>query len=89
MAVKALNFKMDESDILDMKNVAGIYHMSVTDLVKNAIKEYTTELKNDPFYRLTMNVQDASAEESSEILKEIKNLSDDDLTIVSKKRFSV
>ena len=89
MAVKALNFKMDENDILEMKNVAGVYHMSVTDLIKNAINDYIAELKKDPFYRLTMNVQDASAEESAEILKDIENLSDDDLTIVSKKRFSV
>ena len=89
MAVKALNFKMDENDILEMKNVAGVYHMSVTDLIKNAINDYIAELKKDPFYRLTMNVQDASEEESAEILKDIENLSDDDLTIVSKKRFSV
>ncbi len=89
MAVKALNFKMDEMDILDMKNVAGIYHMSVTDLIKNAVREYITELKKDPFYRLTTNVQEASVEESAEILKEIENLNDDDLTIVSSKRLSV
>lgn len=89
MAVKALNFKMDEVDIRDMKAVAGVYNMSVTDLIKNAVKEYITELKKDPFYRLTMNIQDASAEESQEILEEIEDLSDDDLTIACTKRFDV
>ena len=89
MAVKALNFKMDENDILDMKHVASVYHMSVTDLIKNSIKEYIAELKSDPFYRLTENVQDASSEESEEILNDIENLSDDDLIIVSKKQFSI
>ncbi len=89
MAVKALNFKMDEADIRDIKDVAGVYHMSVTDLIKNALKEYISELKKDPFYRLTKNIQEASVEESDEILKEIGNLSDDDLTIVSSKRFSI
>jgi NACalpha-BTF3-like transcription factor len=89
MAAKALNFKMDEAEIMDMKKVAGVFHMSVTDLVKNAVKEYVTELKKDPYYRLTANMQDASAEESEEILSAIEGLSDDDLAIVSAKRFTV
>lgn len=89
MAVKALNFKMDEADIHDMKTVAGVYHMSVTELVKNAVREYIIELKKDPFYRLTANIQDASAWESREILDEIEGLSDDDLVITSAKRFTV
>ena len=62
MAKRAMNFKMEEADILDMKQVAGVFNMFVTDLIKNAVKEYLAELKNDPFYRLTANVQDASDE---------------------------
>ena len=89
MAIKALNFKMEESDILDMKQVAGVFHMSVTDLIKNAVKQYITELKNDPFYRLTANVEAASEEATEEILAEIESLSDDDLTISSTKTFTV
>ena len=89
MATKALNFKMDEADILDMKHVASVFNMSVTDLIKNAVREYLAELKSDPFYRLTVNVQDASDEESTEILTEIEGLSDDDLTIASTKHFTV
>lgn len=89
MATKAMNFKMDEAEILDMKHVAGVFNMSVTDLIKNAIREYLAELKNDPFYRLSANVQDASEEESAEILEEIEGMTDDDLTITSTKRFSV
>jgi len=89
MATKAVNFKMDEAEILDMKHVAGVFNMSVTDLIKNAVKEYLNELKSDPFYRLTANVQDASEEESAEILEEIEGMTDDDLTIASTKRFTV
>ncbi len=89
MATKAMNFKMDEAEIRDMKHVAGVFNMSVTDLIKNAVEAYIAELKNDPFYRLTVNVQDASDEESEEILTEIEGLSDDDLTIASTKRFPV
>jgi hypothetical protein len=89
MATRALNFKMDEAEILDMKEVAGVFNMSVTDLVKNAVKEYITELKKDPFYRLTANVQEASKEESEEILASIEEMPDDDLAIASVKHFSV
>ena len=89
MAVKAMNFKMDEAEILDMKNVASVFHMTVTDVIKEAVREYVDKMKNDPFYRLTANVEDASAEETAEILDEIKGLSDDDLTISSARRFSV
>ena len=89
MATKAMNFKMDEAEILDMKQVAGVFNMSVTELIKNAVKAYLAELKSDPFYRLTANVQDASDEEAAEILTEIEGLTDDDLSIASAKRFSV
>ena len=89
MATKAMNFKMDEAEILDMKQVASVFNMSVTDLIKNAVKEYLVELKTDPFYRLTANVQDASDEEAVEILNEIESLTDDDLSIASTKRFTV
>lgn len=87
MATKALNFKMDEADINDMKKVAGVFNISVTDLVKQAVKEYIEELKNDPFYRLTVNVEDASTEETEEILAEIDRMNDDDLSITSTRHF--
>jgi hypothetical protein len=89
MATKALNIKIEEDEIYDMKKVASVFNMSVTDLVKNAVREYISELKKDPFYRLTANIEDASSEESSEILNMLNNMSDDDLTITSSKQFHV
>ena len=89
MATKVMNFKIDEAEILDMKQVAGVFNMSVTDLIKSAVKEYLAELKSDPFYRLTSNVQNASDEEAEEILAEIDGLTDDDLSIASTRRFTV
>lgn len=50
-------------------------------------KEYVSEIKNDQFYRLTANVEDASEEEAKEILADIEELSDDDLAIASVKSF--
>ena len=39
------------------------------------------------FHRLTANVQEASADESAEVLNTIENLTDDDMTIVAVERF--
>ena len=89
MAARALNFKMDEAIITAIKDVAGVYHMSMTDLIKEAIMEKLVSLKSDPFYRLTARVEEASAEETEEILADIESLSDDDLSIATTKRFSV
>ena len=89
MSTKAMNIKMDETDIQEMKQVAGVYHMTVTDLIKNAVKTYISELKDDPFYRLTAQIQEASPEETEEILSAVSDLSDDDLAITSSKRFSL
>lgn len=89
MATKVINFKMDEEEIKDMKKVASIFNMTITDMIKEAVREYVDNLKKDPFYRLTANIQDASDEETSEILEEIEKLSDDDLVISSTKRFSL
>ncbi len=89
MAVKALNFKMEESEILAMKEVAEVFHISMTDIIRNGVREYIAELKKDPFYRLTANVRDASEEESAEVLSAIADLSDDDLSISSTKTFTL
>ena len=89
MATKALNFRMDEKEMLDLKKVASVFNISMTDLVKDAIKEHVSKLKKDPFYRLTANVENASEEETEEILGEIKNMTDDDLSIVSVKHVAV
>ena len=81
MAVKALNFKMEEEEILQMKEVASVFNMTLTDAYREAAKEYVEKMKKDPFYRLTANVRNASPEESAEILAEIENMTDDDLSI--------
>ena len=90
MAVKAMNMKMDENELLDWKHVATVYNMTLTELVRDACKDYVDRLKQDPYYRLTENVAEyASEEETAEILSEIDDLSDDDLSIASVKQFTV
>ena len=89
MALRAMNFKMDEMQIDDVKHVASVYHMTITDLIKEAVSEYLTKMKADPFYRLTANVEEADAAESAEILDAISSMEDDDLAIASSERFTV
>lgn len=89
MTVRAVNFKMDDAEINDMKHVASVYHMTVTDLIKEAVSEYLERMKADPFYRLTACVEDADEEETAEVLDAINTLSDDDLMISSRKRFTL
>ena len=89
MATKAINFKMEEADIADMKSVAAVYHLPISKMIKDAIKEYVTKLKNDPYYRLTANVVDADDEENEEILEAISKLSDDDLSISTVKKIAI
>ena len=84
-----MNFKMDEMQIDDVKHVASVYHMTITDLIKEAVSEYLTKMKADPFYRLTANVEEADAAESAEILDAISSMEDDDLAIASSERFTV
>ena len=89
MATRAMSFEMDESDVLKLEQVASVFGMTVTDVIKEAVREYVRKMKEDPFYRLTASVQEASAEETAEILGIIERLSNDDLTITSSERVSV
>lgn len=89
MTIKAVNFKMDDAELNDMKHVASVYQMTITDLIKEAVSEYLERMKADPFYRLTACVEDADEEETAEVLNTINALSDDDLMISSKKHFTL
>ena len=88
MAVKAMNFKLDEDRMMELKSVASVFHMTVTDVISEALNEYIQKLKKDPFYRLTVNAENADAEETDEILEEINSLSDDDLQISTVRKFT-
>lgn len=89
MAVKAMNIKLDENKILDVKSVASVFHMTMTEVITEALDEYLSKMKQDPFYKLTFNVQDASDEECAEVIDELNSLTDDDLLIEKTKTFNV
>ena len=89
MSVKAVNFKMEESEIMNVKRIASIYRMTFTDFIKEAIKDYLDKIKSDPYYKLTINIEEADAKESAEVIAAIEGLSDDDFAIVSSEQIIV
>ena len=89
MASKAVNLRLDERDILDIKNVAAAFHMTFTAIIREALNEYLPKKKNDPYYRLTANVAMAPDDEAEEILSTVESMSEDDLSISSTKKFRI
>ena len=89
MATKAFNIKLDENRLADVKRVASVFHMTMTDVINEALDAYLPTMKKDPFYRLTGNVEEASKEESEEILAAINDLSEDDLEISSVEHITI
>lgn len=89
MATKAMNLKMDEERLHDIKDVASVFHMTITDVINEALDEYLPKMKRDTLYRLTANIENASSEETNEILEEIDGLTDDDLQISTHKEFVI
>ena len=88
MTVKALTFRTNESEIADIKKIASMFHMSVSKVIRKAVSEYIDRKKQSPIYRLA-NVEEASPEESEEILAMIENMTDDDWETASTKHFEV
>ncbi len=89
MAAKAINMKLDEQLLNDIKKIASVYHMTFSDTVREALGEYIEKMEADPFFRLTANVEEASAEESEDILSAINGLTDEDLEIASRRTVKV
>ena len=40
MAVKAINIKMDEKKLVDLKSVASVFHVTMADIITEALDEY-------------------------------------------------
>ena len=64
MATKPVNLRLDETQIAAVKDVASVFHMSFTDVVRDALIMYLPQKKQDPLYRLTHNVEEVSDSEN-------------------------
>ena len=81
MATKPVNLRLDEAQIMDIKEVAGIFSMSFTDVIREAVKDYLVKMKKDPFYRLTSNISEVTDEENKELVSELSSLTEDDMKV--------
>ncbi len=87
MTMKTLSFRTDESQIADIKKAASMFKMSVAGLIREAVREYidsrkTAQQRKEEFFRRLENVEEASPEESAEILAMIDSLTEDDTQVV-------
>ena len=57
--------------------------MSVAGLLREAVREYIERRQKEEIFRKLENVEEASPEESAEILAMIENMTDDDRETVS------
>ena len=79
MAVEALS----SEEIADMKKTASVFRMSPADFVRNAVREYIDQKKQEPFYRMkTIEVEEVDSEEAAEILALIDSMTEDDHEVV-------
>ena len=70
MEKETLTIKWDAESLEEIRRTARVFNMTVTEFFKEAAEAKPAELKNSPFCRLTQNIEDASEEETLEILKE-------------------
>ena len=77
METETLSMEWDAESLEEIRRTARVFNMTLA------------ELKNHPFHRLTQDIEDASEEETEEILKEISGLSDDDLAVSSSEVITV
>lgn len=87
MTMKALSFRTDEKEIADIKKAASMFKMSVAGLIREAVREYidsrkTAQQRKEEFFKRLENVEEASPEESAEILAMIDSLTEDDMQVV-------
>ncbi len=71
------------------KNGAYVLPITVTESFNEAAESKAAETKHDPFRMLTENVEDASEEETQELLDIISKLSEDDLAVSSREVIDV
>ena len=89
MALKAMNIKLEETKIEDIKTVASTFNMTMTDVINKALDSYLEEMKRDPLYMLTANVSEACEEESKEILEALSRLTEEDLSLSSSRKIEI
>ena len=73
-----LNLNFNAEELEGIRKAAALSKMSMPDFVCNAVKEYAARKQPGSFNGLTDNIEEASPEESAEILALIDGMTEDD-----------
>ena len=71
-----------------MNKIADTLSISMTDFIRKAIEKEVEEINNDFFFRLSQ-VEYCSEEESNNIIKELKEMKEEDLKKTKRKIISL
>ena len=85
MSVAALT----PEEIADMKKTAAVFKLSPAEFVRNAVREYIDVKKQEPYYRMTADIEEADPEEAAEILALIDSMTEEDHEVVRADYFFV
>ena len=83
-----ISLKINDDSLMEMKKISNIYKISVSEFVRKAVEKEIEREQNNFFYRLN-NVEFCDKEEEEEIGKILKNLTDDDLEIVERRKIKI
>lgn len=80
--MKAISLRLDENMLQEIKEVSNIYNIPSSELIRKGIEMILKEKKSEAYYRLTANIQEATEEETKEIMDKLNSYTDKDLEIV-------
>ena len=84
---KLISLRLNVS-LVEVNKIADTLSISMTDFIRKAIEKEVKEMNNDFFFRLSQ-VEYCSEEESNDIIKELKEMEEEDLKKTKRKIISL
>ena len=81
---KLISLRLNVSLVEEVNKIADTLSISMTDFIRKAIEKEVKEINNDFFFRLSQ-VEYCSEEESNDIIKELKEMEEEDLKKTKRK----
>ena len=85
---KLISLRLNVSLVEEVNKIADTLSISMTDFIRKAIEKEVKEMNNDFFFRLSQ-VEYCSEEESNDIIKELKEMEEEDLKKTKRKIISL
>ena len=85
---KIISLRLNVSLVEEVNKIADTLSISMADFIRKAIEKEVEEINNDFFFRLSQ-VEYCSEEESNNIIKELKEMKEEDLKKTKRKIISL